>query len=216
MSTPFRRDGGAPVRQDELPHDDPAMPEHVGHNIQTIAELFAQAERRVGRHQLAIERVTDVVGRPATTYILLVAFVAWTVGNGLAGRLGMRPFDPPPFPWLQSVTCIAALLMTVTILTTQNRAAKLARHRAYLDLQVNLIAEGKIAKLVGLLEELRRDLPSVENRTDAVAEAMTEAVDLHAVAKELDAIQGTADLPVSVGARSDGEPPGPHPGSGAR
>jgi uncharacterized membrane protein len=110
-------------------------------------------------------------------------------GNALAPRLGLRPLDPPPYPWLQCVTCIAALLMTVAILTTQNRVAKLAQQRAQLDLQVNLIAEEKIAKLVALIEELRRDLPSVKNRKDSLAEAMTEAVDLHAVAGELGPIQ---------------------------
>jgi uncharacterized membrane protein len=77
--------------------------------------------------------------------------------------------------------------MTVTILTTQNRVAKLAQRRALLDLQVNLIAEEKIAKIVSLLEELRRDLPSVKNRRDSLAEAMTDAVDVHAVDETLDA-----------------------------
>ena len=72
--------------------------------------------------------------------------------------------------------------MTVTILTTQNRVATLAQQRAQLDLQVNLIAEQKIAKVIALIEELRRDLPSVKDRKDSLAEAMTEAVDLDAVA----------------------------------
>jgi uncharacterized membrane protein len=89
--------------------------------------------------------------------------------------------------------------MTVAILTTQNRVAKLAQQRAQLDLQVNLIAEEKIAKLVALIEELRRDLPSVKDRKDSLAEAMTEAVDLHAVAGELSSMGQTeeADAPES-------------------
>ena len=49
------------------------MPEHVGQKLQTIADLFAKAERRVGRHQLAIERLTDLVGQPVTTYLLATA-----------------------------------------------------------------------------------------------------------------------------------------------
>lgn len=163
------------------------MPLHVGQKIQTIAELFAKGERRVGRHQLAIERMTDGVGQPGTAYVLASLFLGWMLLNGLAPRLGWRALDPPPFAWLQVAACIAALLMTVTILTSQNRVAKLAQQRAQLDLQVNLIAEEKIAKIVALLEELRRDLPSVKNRRDSLADAMTEAVDLDAVAGELDA-----------------------------
>jgi uncharacterized membrane protein len=161
-----------------------AVPRHVGHKIQTVAELFAKAEKRVGRHQIAIERMTDAVGRPTTAYALACFIAAWIALNGFAPWLGIRAVDPPPFAWLQVVACIAALLMTVTILTTQNRIAKLAQRRAQLDLQVNLIAEEKIAKLIALIEELRRDLPSVKNRRDSLADAMTEAVDLDAVAGE--------------------------------
>jgi uncharacterized membrane protein len=114
----------------------------------------------------------------------MLAFVVagWMLANGYAYHLGARPLDPPPFAWLQVAACILALLMTVTILTTQNRVAKLAQQRAQLDLQVNLIAEEKIAKVIALIEELRRDLPSVKDRKDSLAEAMTEAVDLDAVA----------------------------------
>lgn len=169
----------------ELSRDPATMPDHVGHKIQTIAELFAKTERRVGRHQFAIERMTDAVGRPATAYVFAFVVVGWILANGLAPRFGARAVDPPPFAWLQVAACIAALLMTVTILTTQNRVAKLAQQRAQLDLQVNLIAEEKIAKLVALIEELRRDLPSVKNRRDSLADAMTEAVDLDAVAGQL-------------------------------
>jgi len=165
------------------------VPEHIGHNIQMIAALFAKAEHRVGRHQLAIERMTDAFGRPVTVYLLALAIAAWILANLLAPRFGMRGVDPPPFPWLQDATCIAALLVTVGILTTQNRFAKLAQQRAHLDLQVNLISEEKIAKLIALVEELRRDLPSVKNRKDSLADAMTEAVDVHAVADKLEAIQ---------------------------
>ncbi len=170
-----------------------AMPAHVGHKIQTIAELFAKDERRVGRHQLAIERITDAVGQPSTAYVLALVFVGWMIGNYLAPRFGVHPLDPPPFSWLQVATCIAALLMSVTILTTQNRVAKVAQQRAQLDLQVNLIAEEKIAKLVSLVEELRRDLPQVKDRRDSLADAMTEAVDLDAVAGKLVTIQGGDD-----------------------
>ena len=165
------------------------VPEHVGQKIQSISELFAKAESRVGRHQLAIERVTDAVGRPATAYILAFAIVAWLILNALAPRLGVVAYDPPPFPWLQLAASVSALLMTVTILTTQNRVATLAQQRAQLDLQVNLIAEQKIAKVIALIEELRRDLPSVKDRRDSLADAMTEAVDLDAVAGELETIQ---------------------------
>jgi uncharacterized membrane protein len=169
-----------PVREER------SIPEHVGNNIQTVGTLLAKSERSVGPHQLAIERLMAGFGRPATVYVLVLVILAWIITNVVARRFGFKAFDPPPFAWLQCVTCVAALLVTLIILTGQNRMAKLAERRAHLDLQVNIIAEEKIAKIVALVEELRRDLPSVRDRHDPLAQAMTEAVNVHAVAEELD------------------------------
>lgn len=61
----------------------------------------------------------------------------------------------------------------------QNRQAKLSERRALLDLHVNLLVERKVAKLISLIEELRRDLPQVQDRRDDQAEAMTHPLDPH-------------------------------------
>ncbi len=86
----------------------------------------------------------------------------------------------------KSLVTLGALLLTIVILITQNRQARLAERRAQLDLQVNLLAEQKITKLISLVEELRRDLPSVQNRHDPEAEAMQTATDPHAVLEALE------------------------------
>jgi uncharacterized membrane protein len=93
---------------------------------------------------------------------------------------------------------LSALLVATMVLTTQNRYAKRAAHRANLELQVNLVAEQKIAKLVSLLEELRRDLPSVRDRVDPIAEAMQESVDPHAVLIVLEETIESDDHPVDL------------------
>jgi uncharacterized membrane protein len=75
--------------------------------------------------------------------------------------------------------------MATTVLATQNRQRKISDERAQLDLQVNLLSEQKLAKLIALVEELRRDMPNVKNRSDPLAEAMTQAIDPHAVVSAL-------------------------------
>jgi uncharacterized membrane protein len=94
--------------------------------------------------------------------------------------------DGPPFPWLQGALSLSALLVTTMVLATQNRQAKRATRRGDLELQVNLLAEQKTAKLIALLEELRRDLPSVRDRVDSVANALAKAVDPQAVLSVLE------------------------------
>jgi uncharacterized membrane protein len=80
--------------------------------------------------------------------------------------------------------------MTTLVLITANRQTRNAEERSHLDLQVNLLAEHKVAKLIGLVEELRRDLPMVRNRVDREADVMQEAVDPHAM---LDALERASE-----------------------
>ena len=72
------------------------------------------------------------------------------------------------------------------MLIKQNRLAKLEELRAHLDLQVNLLAEQKATKLIDLIEELRRDLPMVKDRSDPEAAALKQPTDPNVVLATLD------------------------------
>jgi uncharacterized membrane protein len=160
------------------------------HNVATIAELQHGVQRRVGRQQRAVEIGTARIGQPSTLYGLLAMVLLWTSYNLYAAHAGWRVPDPSPFPALQGAVALFAALVATMVLTTQNRQNIEAEQRAHLNLQINLIAEQKSAKIIALLEELRRDLPSVRNRVDAVAQAMQEEVDPSAV---IEALENTKD-----------------------
>lgn len=162
------------------PHAAP-LSEHVAQNIETIAHLQTLAEGKVGRNQRTIERLTASIGRPWALNVIVGAVALWMAFNTIATARGWPRPDPPPFLWMQGFVSLSALLVATMVLTTQNRQAQRAYQRANLELQVNLVAEQKIAKLIALVEELRRDMPTVRNRVDAVADAMSEAVDPQAV-----------------------------------
>jgi uncharacterized membrane protein len=87
---------------------------------------------------------------------------------------------------LQGGIDLTTLLMTTMILITQNRQEKHTEQRRHLDLQVTLLVEQKVTKVIALVEELRHDLPNVQNRQDPQAEAMQEVLDPHAVLSALD------------------------------
>ncbi len=54
--------------------------------------------------------------------------------------------------------------MTTGVLIKQNRQEKLAKQRAQLSLQRNLVSQQKIAKIIALVEELHYNLPNVKER----------------------------------------------------
>lgn len=160
--------------------------EHVAQSVETVAGLRARTADSVGAHQRRIENVTTLVGQPRSIYVVLAIVTTWILANLVAPSLGMRALDPPPFTWLQGVVGLAALVVATMVLTTQNRQTRHAEQRAHLDLLVNLLAEQKVAKLIALIEELRRDLPTVKDRVDPVADIMQEAVDPNAVLTALE------------------------------
>ena len=102
------------------------------------------------------------------------------------GKLGIAEFDPAPYFWLQGIVGLGALLTATAVLTKQNRLAQLEQQRAHLDLKVTLLTEQKVAKLIDLLEELRRDLPDVRDRHDSDAVAMQQAMNPDLVLAALD------------------------------
>lgn len=161
------------------------LPDPIGHNIEAIVAMHTNAERGVPRHQRVLETATTFVGRPAFLYISSFMVILWLLPNALP-RLGLPRFDPPPFDLLQLALGIIALPMTVAVLIKQDRQEKLAEQRAQLSLQLNLLSEQKIAKLISLVEELRRDLPDVKDRFDPEAEVMKQAADPTVVIETLE------------------------------
>ena len=172
-------------------------------HVATVASLHAHAGTTVSSHQRLVERVTRQVGRPRTLYWLLGAVSAWILANLAAPLIGQTAWDPLPCFWLQGALGIYAAFVSTIVLTTQIRQQKHAEQRALLDLQVNLTSEQKSAKLIGLLEELRKDIPSVRNRIDIEAAAMAHAVDPKAVMialeKTLDGAPRDSPLPTAPG-----------------
>ena len=60
---------------------------------------------------------------------------------------------------------------------TQRREEELARHRAQLTLHLVALSEQKIAKVIDLLEEQRRENPMLPTRDDREAQEMAQASD---------------------------------------
>jgi uncharacterized membrane protein len=171
-------------RDQASPSSDPSerrgpdtLSEHVNQNIDTIVAFQEREHEKLGDSERRLAHVSGLIGRPLYLVSLLTFVALWISGNLVARHLGVASFDPPPFPWLQGILTLAALVTTTVILITQNRLANIEHQRAHLDLQVNLLTEQKVTKLIHLLEELRRDLPMVKDRHDPEAASLQQRTD---------------------------------------
>ena len=168
----------------------PILPAHIEDTVQAIARLHAEHHGQATASQRIVERLTARAGQPMFLIVLTVLMIGWMAGNLTVLAMGHKPWDEPPFSWLQGATGVAALYMTILILATQRREDQLASHREQLTLELGILSEQKAAKIIQLLEELRRDSPDVRNRVDHEALALSAPADPEAV---LNAIKGTHD-----------------------
>jgi uncharacterized membrane protein len=150
--------------------------DQISQNIGAVHHFYTREERKISHSQRVLERISNSIGRPAFLAAILLFVTVWVVANVTLRRLGWPEFDPAPYFWLQGIVGLGALLTATIVLTKQNRFARLAEQRAYLDLKVTLLTEQKTAKLIDLLEELRRDLPNVKNRDDPEAAALQHSM----------------------------------------
>ncbi len=162
-----------------------SLSDHISQNIESVVALQERDLATTSASQRRLERVSRFVGRPFYLVTLVIFVVLWIIGNSRAVYLGFRPIDPPPFSWLQGLLTFVALITTTIVLIAQNRQAKLEQQRAHLDLQVNMLTEQKVTKVIHLLEELRRDLPMVKDRYDPQIAVLQEAADTAQVVSAL-------------------------------
>jgi uncharacterized membrane protein len=78
--------------------------------------------------------------------------------------------------------------LVVLILTTRRCDDNLSRRRELLTWELATLSAQKTTKVVALLEALRRDSPTIRDRLDSQAEAMTRPIDPQSV---IDAIKET-------------------------
>ena len=162
------------------------LPDHVETSVRASASLHAEHVASEGRLERLTSRVTATIGQPRAVVVVPSFVCLWVLVSLGLQHFGIVTLDPAPFAWLQLTLAIAAVVMTVVILASQRRSQILASRREQLMLQLAFSSDHKVAKIIALLEELRRDDPTIENRSDREAAAMAQTSDPQ---KVVDAIE---------------------------
>ncbi len=165
----------------------PILPAHIESTVRAIAELHARHHRRATPVERVVDRSVRLMSRPRFVGYLTLFILFWVALNAALATRG-RAFDLFPYPLLQDAGSALGLYLTILILVRQRRDDEIGQAREQLTLELAILAEQKSAKLIGLMEELRRDNPLLPNRIDREAEALAVPADPQAV---LDAITDT-------------------------
>lgn len=126
------------------------MPEnHVQQHIDLIAKHEQEfLSKRTVTERLG-DRIASFVGSLTFVVIHVLSFVAWMCWNAVSIN-HFRPFDPPPFPLLDTCVALEAILVASFILMRQSRMSRRAEERDHLMLQILLLAEKEITAGLGM------------------------------------------------------------------
>jgi uncharacterized membrane protein len=130
-----------------------------------IAALLARrraAERAQARSDRWAERIGRFAGSMTFVWLHAAVVAVWVGVN--AGVIPGPRFDES-FVKLATAASVEAIFLSTFVLVTQNRMAALADKRADLDLQISLLAEHELTRLIRLVGALARRM-GVEDAHD--------------------------------------------------
>lgn len=153
--------------------------------LRNIAALRARQEQEAAdapiQERLAAA-ITRFTGSMRFVYVHSALYGFWIVAN--LGWIGIRPWDPT-FVVLAMIASVEAIFLSTFILIRQNRMSADADRRAELDLQISLLTEQEVTKLVELVSEMARRL-EVPQASALETEEMKRPVAPEAVLTEIE------------------------------
>jgi uncharacterized membrane protein len=130
--------------------ENPRLAGVVHKNIASLVEMRNAEERRKSLQEKAADLLTKFSGSMLFVYVHAIWFGFWIALN--MSLLGNKPFDPFPFSLLTLVVSLEAIFLSTFVLISQNHAGRVADKRAELDLQINLLSEHEITRLLTLMD----------------------------------------------------------------
>ncbi len=161
--------------------DQAATPPSAQDNINTVVRLEESALRERTLADKISDTIANFVGSMSFVIIHVVWFGVWVGLNG-----GILRFDPYPFALLCMLVSLEGVLLSTFVLIKQNRMSQRADHRNHLDLQVNMLAEKEITKVLQLQRLICRKLEIREGDMDAEVVELSNVTAIDNLAHELE------------------------------
>lgn len=156
----------------------------IERNIQALVERRKKEEWERGLQEKIADAVTRFTGSMTFVYIHLTVFAVWILMN--VGWLPGPKFDPS-LVILAMAASVEAIFLSTFVLITQNRMAALADKRADLDLQISLLSEHEITRLIRLVTAIAERMELEEANAPEIPELEKDV----APEKVLDRIEQT-------------------------
>ena len=153
-------------------------------NIRSVAD----AERAFEERRTWIQRTSDAIANFAGTIFFVILHIViittWFVVN-THKYPGIPQFDPYPFILLSVSVSVEAVLLSTFVLMKQNRMQVKNDLRNHLNLQIDLLAEKEVTKILALLRLVCVKLEIEEATHDEELENMLSTTSIDQVAERI-------------------------------
>ena len=150
------------------PPEPPGLNSALARNIAALQERRRREQREASFADKLAARVTAFTGSMVFVCVHLAILAAWVAIN-LGAVPGVPRFDET-FVILATAASVEAIFLSTFVLISQNRAAEAADRRADLDLQINLLAEHEVTRLIKLCSAIAKQLNVEEPPQDELDE----------------------------------------------
>ncbi|MBV6457086.1 MAG: hypothetical protein HONBIEJF_00193 [Fimbriimonadaceae bacterium] len=126
---------------------------------ENIRQLYAHREEHrqsMSTYESAANSIADYCGRASFVLFHAVFFLAWIGAN--IRVFGNEPFDPYPFGLLTTIVSLEAIFLSLFVLLSQSRMQKLTDRQNELDLQVNLLTEHELTRVLIAVDRIAERL----------------------------------------------------------
>ena len=153
--------------EEELEEDNPRLCNVMERNIRTLHRLRKDAEKKRGLQERVADGITNFSGSMAFVYLHAVWFGLWVVLNtGHVKLIGIKPFDPFPYGLLTMLVSLEAIFLSTFVLVSQNRISEQSERQAELTLQIGLITEHEVTRVLQMLDAIQDKL-GIHNDEDS-------------------------------------------------
>ncbi len=121
-------------------------------------------------------------------------YAVWLLGN--SGKIpGFPIIDPYPYSFMNWFVSLEAIILSVIVLMSQNRESQRDVLRNELGLQVQLISEKEITKILQLLKQILSEQKKL--KADPELEDMTKEIDAGYIERKLEEqLERSEDKPI--------------------
>jgi uncharacterized membrane protein len=180
----------AQPRKPAEPASTPSLDEILERNIQTLIERRKEEKAALTKHQGVAVAIARFIGSFGFVYLHLLLFGGWILANTI-GLPGIPMFDPE-LVLVATFAAIEAIFLTTLVLINQNRMSAAADKRSELDLQISLLTEHEVTRMLHLVSAMAERL-KVRSSVDEEIEELKQDVEASAVLDKIesaDAAQG--------------------------